>query len=243
MRIYQSAYEILSEAFRDLHEMGIITRPKTYQNKVIEGKDEMITKEIVMYSYALLGLPDPDNLFIFEGPNARTWADAEFKERVDPTSGNPGEAWEIRKDVWEEFLTPDGRMDYTYSERLNDYTGLDQAITLLRKDPDTRQAWIPIFWPEDLTVAGGKNRIPCSLGYQLLLRDGKLNLIYIQRSADAVKHWGNDIYLAHRMMKYAAGLLRVGEGTLYHTITSLHSYKRDWPTLENGISKLVKYNG
>ena len=47
MRIYCNAYELMSETGRNLIEMGHIVKPKTYQNKVIEGNDEMVTKEVL----------------------------------------------------------------------------------------------------------------------------------------------------------------------------------------------------
>ena len=51
MRIYNSAYELMSEMGRDLWEMGLLNSPKTYQNKVIEGNEEMTTKELICKQY------------------------------------------------------------------------------------------------------------------------------------------------------------------------------------------------
>ena len=39
MRIYDDCYELMSEMGRNLWEMGSIVKPKTYQNKVIEGDE------------------------------------------------------------------------------------------------------------------------------------------------------------------------------------------------------------
>ena len=60
MRIYNNAYELMSEMGRDLWEMGLLNNPKTYQNKVIEGVDEMTTKELICKQYCLTSLPDPE---------------------------------------------------------------------------------------------------------------------------------------------------------------------------------------
>lgn len=48
MRIYSNAYELLSETGRNLYEMGAEVKPKTYQNKSIEGIDDFITKELIV---------------------------------------------------------------------------------------------------------------------------------------------------------------------------------------------------
>ena len=44
MRIYTSSYELMSETMRNVIEMGAIVRPKSYQNKNIEGQEDYITK-------------------------------------------------------------------------------------------------------------------------------------------------------------------------------------------------------
>ena len=46
MRIYSFCKELMSEIGRELNSYGEIVKPKTYQNKNIEGNEDMITKEI-----------------------------------------------------------------------------------------------------------------------------------------------------------------------------------------------------
>jgi thymidylate synthase len=237
MRIYKSAYEVFSEVLRDADEMGIIVKPKSYQNKNIEGLLGFETKELQMYSYTLTALPDPENLFLFEGQEARRWADSEFAERVSVRVLNPGNAWLLRKWVWEEFLDSNGKFDYSYNERIR--PNLERVMDELKRNPDTRQAWLPIFWENDPHHIGGKKRVPCSLGYHFMVREGRLDMVYIQRSGDIVRHWGNDIYLAWSMKNFVAKQTGFEPGYLMHTTFSLHSYQRDWALLEAGISKLV----
>ncbi|RLD01843.1 MAG: hypothetical protein DRI65_15365, partial [Chloroflexota bacterium] len=223
----------MTEAARDLWELSVEVRPKSYQNKDIEGMDDYITKEIQNYMYSLVDMPDPENLFLFE--DTRAWADEEFMERImiGARFKNPGDAWKIRPETWAEFLVL-GKFDYTYNERINYERNLDKIGRELVRNPDTRQAWLPIFHPKDVNWLGGERRIPCSLGYHFMLREGVLNLTYIQRSADLVKHFGNDVYLAWSMLDYVAHQVGVKRGMLTHVIFSLHSYKRDWPKLQDG---------
>lgn len=102
MRIYSNPYELMSETARNLYEMGNEVKPRTYQNKVIEGKDDFITKELICEQYCLTHMEDPAPLFVFT--KSKDWADAELEERVSGRMENPGKAWELRKDIWEEFL-------------------------------------------------------------------------------------------------------------------------------------------
>lgn len=256
MRIYSNARELMSEMGRDLWEMGIEVRPKTYQNKVIEGNEEMVTKEELCKQYCLTNLPDPEYLFAYT--KTWKWADAEFEERVCGKQLNPGKAWELNKGMWEEFLVlgMNGKkvFDYTYSDRINrlcfndfenvgvdqHHTYLDAIIELLRKDPDTRKAVLSIFdTPNDSDHLCGDARIPCSMYYGFFIRNGQLNITYHQRSSDFVGHFGDDVYLAWKLMLYVAKRLDVTPGKLVHTIDSLHCYKRDWHLLKTSIDDLV----
>lgn len=249
MRIYSSAYELMSETGRNLWEMGAEVKPKTYQNKVIEGNDEFITKELICEQYCLTALGDESVLFLFD-PRSLEWTDEEFKERIDRNTTwgvNPGSAWELRKDLWEQFINRRGEFDYTYNQRMRYATGgsgndnLQLVIDQLRTDHQTRKAVLPIFGLEDVENIGGGQRMPCSMYYDFLIREvngvEQVNITYHQRSADFVTHFGNDVYLAWKLMEYVANILGVKPGYLYHTIDSLHSYKKDWVKLKTSVGE------
>lgn len=241
MRIYSNSFELMSEMGRELNSYGQIVKPKTYQNKVIEGNEDFITKELICQQYCLTSLGDPVWLFVFS--HSKEWADAEFKERIDTSDIiNPGKAWELRKDLWEQFLV-NGKFDYTYNERM---VILPYTIQLLKSDSDTRKAVLPIFngnGEDDTLYYQGNKRIPCSMYYDFLIRqNGKgekvLHICYHQRSSDFAQHFGNDIYLAWRLMEYVAQEVGVKPGYLYHTIDSLHIYKKDWHFLSCNLEDL-----
>ena len=240
MRIYSNSFELMSEMGRELNSYGQLVKPKTYQNKVIEGNEDFITKELICQQYCLTSLGDPVWLFVFS--HSREWADAEFQERISPNDINPGEAWKLRKDLWEQFLDEKGRFAYTYNERMGEVL-IKDLVRLLKRDPDTRKAIIPIFEHDDTLYYGGRQRIPCSMYYDFLIRqNGKgekvLHICYHQRSSDFVTHFGNDVYLAWRLMKYVANEVGVKPGYLYHTIDSLHAYKKDWLALASNLEDL-----
>ena len=241
MRIFSNCLELMSEMGRELSSYGQIVKPKHYQNKDIEGNEDYITKEIICQQYCLTSLKNEEALFVFS--HAKEWADEEFSERITPNV-NPGEAWELRRDLWEQFLV-NGYFDYSYSERL---TGtLSKVIDLLINDQDTRKAVIPIFGGNgyiDTNYYDGSKRIPCSMYYDFLIREnGKgekvLHICYHQRSSDYCIHFGNDVYLAWKLMEYISRAVGVKPGYLYHTIDSLHAYKKDWYLLNSNIEDLL----
>lgn len=239
MRIFSSCYSLMSEIFRDVSEHGVIVHPQTMQNKQVAGNEDFATKELLNYSYCLMEMPDEDKLFITNPTQNKEWCQKEFTERIS-SEVNPGKAWLIRKDVWKPFLNSNGKFCYTYSERLSHNHNLERIIDELRAHPDSRQCFLPIFHPMDITYLGGKKRIPCSLGYQFIIREGLLHMTYFQRSADIAEHFGNDVWLAYRMLKFVAERVGVKPGYLFHNITSLHAYKKDWDKLKTCIDQLYE---
>ena len=235
MRIYVNAEEMIEETKRDLAEMGIVVRPATMQDKYIKGNPDYETRELQNYSYCLLDAKSQDIPGVIQ-----PWADAEFEERVtDPwerdelgyplhaTYLNPGKAWELRKEVWTEYMH-DGRMAYTYNELIWNNDQVTKVINRLKEDPDSRQLWISLWNPDkDPDFLGGISRVPCSLGYGLQVRDGKLNLHYVMRSCDFATHFRNDVYLAIKFLEWVAEKTGYPVGSFTHTIFSLHVYNKD----------------
>lgn len=118
------------------------------------------------------------------------------------------------------------------------YGDLNDILNLLEKDPLTRQAYMPVFFPED---TGGHHggRMPCSLGYHFIRRNNLLHIVYYLRSCDYVRHFKDDIYLTVRLQLWVLDALRVRSsewrdvkpGTFTMHITSLHCFVNDYSKL------------
>lgn len=238
MRIYMDATEMVEEVKRDLKEMGIDVFPKTMQDKNIEGNPDYFTKELQNYSYCLLNARSQDIPDV-----SQPWADAEFAERVTdpwdrddrgvriyplaPRFINPGKAWTLRAKVWKDYIH-EGKMAYTYNELLWNNDQVTKVLSRLVEDSDSRQLWISLWDPtRDPDLLGGISRVPCSLGYGLQVRDGKLNLHYVMRSCDFATHFRNDVYLAIKFLEWAAEKTGYPVGNFTHTMFSLHVYAKD----------------
>lgn len=117
----------------------------------------------------------------------------------------------------------------------NPYGDLNDVVGQLAEEPMTRQAYLPMFFPEDTGgVEGG--RVPCSLGYHFIMRGGFLHISYWLRSCDLVRHFRDDIYLTVRLLLWVLDELRdqdpmwhdVSPGLFTMHITSLHMFKGDY---------------
>lgn len=158
-----------------------------------------------------------------------------------------------RKTVWGQSWP--ARFNHSYADRLwpkkleggsvmrgisgREYGDLQDLVDLLAKEPYTRQAWIPLFHPEDTGIADGGRKL-CSLGYQFLVRDGLLHLYYPMRSCDLIRHWADDCYLAVRLLLWVLHQCRkigakewesIKPGSLAMHMTSCHVFHNDLKTL------------
>lgn len=121
------------------------------------------------------------------------------------------------------------------------YGDLNDVVNLLGRDPLTRQAYMPVFFPED-TGAVHSERVPCTLGYHLINRGGELHMVYYLRSCDFVRHMRDDIYLSVRLQMWILDQLRerfgeywseIRPGSFTMHVTSLHCFVNDFRVLQN----------
>lgn len=190
------------------------------------------------------------------------WAEEHFKERVSGDPLNPGaqyKNWPYYKGNVEKHQTQeDAAFSHTYMERFwpkyaarsDDipnwglrfgYGDLDDVIDLLIRDPGTRQAYLPVWFPEDTGAAHGE-RVPCTLGYHFMYRWGRLHCNYFIRSCDMIRHFQDDVYLACRLTQWMCWELKARKfggicqpGNLEMFIGSFHVFKPDLPRLEKEL--------
>lgn len=150
--------------------------------------------------------------------------------------------------------TPDGTLDqidrgdgeggwYSGQKRQGvrfEYGDLNDLVDHLVRDPLSRQAYLPVWFPEDGTCNG---RRPCTLGYHFINRYDYLHITYYIRSCDYIRHWGDDCYLAVRLLLWILGRLRerderwntVLPGMYTMHIVSLHLFENDYRKLESEV--------
>jgi hypothetical protein len=226
-------------------------------------------------------LSDKNSLAQMVQPNL-PWAEDQFQERVGGEPLNPGETYKdwpwYRGNV--EQHKEQGAFSHTYMERFwprqagdtwvkgyedrdfaaeskdnvglrYRYGDLNDVLDLLAREPYTRQAYLPIFFPED-TGAHHYERVPCTLGYHFMLRDGRLHCFYPIRSCDFLRHFRDDVYMAGRLVQWVIDVVQdntdldLGEnreawsdvtpGDLTMFMPSLHVFEGDIPKLERELN-------
>jgi len=181
------------------------------------------------------------------------WAEEHFQERVSGIPHNPPPSsmrwpWYSEKERAKFQHGEAQRFDHTYPERywpdrmdncLNDWGAdsldgagnLNDVAALLRRDPWTRQAFLPVWFPEDTGVQHGQ-RVPCTLGYHFVRNKTQLDINYFIRSCDLTRHFLNDIYMTGRLLHWMVENVQNGEGlpypgTLTMFISNLHLFTAD----------------
>ena len=227
MRIYSDCLEMVKEVERDLFEMGLKVKSATVQDRVVDG-DEAMTMELNGYCYKIISRNNEflKKQIMCEYMNLDiAWIKADFLERVDQHLINPGKAYLKAENLWGKYVR-DGLFQYTYNERIRDQ--LEYVIFELSKRPNSRQGVITIYdQHNDMRNWGGKARVPCSMYYQFIIRNDKLNLFYTMRSCDFLKHFVGDVALAISLQGYVAKKLGYEVGGFTHFIGSLHSFYKD----------------
>ena len=238
-----------------------------WQSQDVSDKPHMISRELRHETFRLPVAQSVNGLLNDINPNM-PWAEDHFQERVggEPLNPPPSEAWwpfavqgnKEHKDgeqfshtyperMWPKFanfpgFTAEGRQIHVpHIGTRYAYGDLADVVDQLTRNPLTRQAYLPIWFPED-TGATSSQRVPCTLGYHFLLRNGKCDVVYYIRSCDLLRHFADDVYMACRLLQWVVGKLRengidVRASQLIMHISSLHVFRGDYPRLEQMIAR------
>lgn len=236
MRIFKTLLEAVNEVYRDLKVRGITVECNSYQDKKLEGEDRFV-KELMGVDFRVTTpLLDRDELIRYsfkdDADRIISYCKQEIADRCSSQPLNPGNSYKIRSDMWTKFLEGDNKFSYQYAERLWTNDQFRNVINILKEDSGTRQAVLSV-WNPDLDMKaeklGGGNRIPCSLLYQFMIRNGRLHCQYIMRSNDALGHFPIDLYCATGLMEYVVEELKdtypdLKVGSLTYMAGSFHAF-------------------
>lgn len=241
-----------------------VVHPERWQGLETKGRPEMATHEVLNFSFTVTST-DHDMAWMVEqiGPDV-PWADDHFAERVSrqPLNPPPSEAYWPHAPKGNSTFKKGGIFSHTYPERYwpkhagfdepfdgmkemfnrtgirFPYGDLDDVVRTMLADPLTRQAFLPLWFPED-TGAPNSERKPCTLGYHFIMRDDQLHIVYYIRSCDFLRHFRNDIYMTVLLQHWFLDELRsrtktpllwekVVPGSFTMHITSLHLFRNDY---------------
>lgn len=260
---YQNLYQAITEAKIALRNQGKEVDTTRWQGMEVANKPHSKMWELLHYKFEAPIPSTYTSLNLLVRPN-QPWADAHFAERVGGVPTNPGVTYKdwpfypkndqkIRDTIfthtyqerfwpkhagYNEEMRQAGdefwQLNSTHQGIRYEYGDLNDVIDLLQSDPTTRQAFLPIWFPEDTGAKHG-GRVPCSIGYWFVQRDDTLSVEYTIRACDALRHFQDDVYFACLLVKYILEKLAIkdskwGEikpGSLVMNIGSFHVFSQE----------------
>jgi hypothetical protein len=250
---FEKVYRVLA---KQLLEAAPDVETARWQGLDISSSQAHVMRELMDVSLQL-AIPTSAELLANEISPNLPWAEDHFLERVSGIPMNPppsAEWWPWAQKNNDQFKS-DQRFSHTYPERfwprraraegwqegpgVSDnmgirfrYGDLDDVVRRLTEDITTRQAYLPVWFPED-TGCHISERVPCTLGYHFIFRKEALHATYYIRSCDLVRHFRDDVYMAGRLQQWVAEALEdyfeidIPTGNLTMHITSLHCFRGD----------------
>jgi len=239
---------------------GVEVEVGEWQSQDVRMNPDMVSRELTHQRFEMDIPMLKSSLDDFMGATlSRPWAEDHFLERVSGYPLNPPpseEYWPYARARNSEHKEVDGgRFSHTYPERMwpkhanvgetrpngrqvfvphngirYEYGDLMDVVNQLKKNLLTRQAYLPIWFPEDTGAVSGQ-RVPCTLGYHFLIRPERADIVYYIRSCDLLRHFTDDVYMAARLLQWMLDQLGVSLAKsmkLVMHISSLHIFRGDY---------------
>jgi hypothetical protein len=234
-RTFQSLAEAASEIRRDLAKGQLVesTRVQQHTHQAISGRERSGYEYTIMdggfpriaEDLVQLGQLQGFRPYIDTPHEMERWLIMELGNRLRPFDHLSENATEMDNPLLRGTIEGNWP-SYTYRERLaGAYQAMQNALDV---SMDSRRAFWPIFLPQDALRAGYPTRVPCSLGYEVMVRnvDGepRLQMYYLSRSCDFDRFWLSDIWFAYRFGLDLAESYSMKMGSVSHYIISLHSF-------------------
>lgn len=125
-----------------------------------------------------------------------------------------------------------------FGDKQNSMNSWQAIIELLSRDPDSRQAIIPIYRAEDVGSMQGIFRVLVYCNF--CWRSNKLNCITYMRSNDLYLGLPYDVFSFTMFQELMSLALGVDLGFYKHIVGSLHVYEKHFDSLEKIISAKPK---
>lgn len=242
--------DVISWTAQQMYDYSYEVHTEKWQGKEIKHDPKYTMIETLNLSFSCQMSPRLKEIGEQIKPNF-AWADEHFEERVGGLPLNPPPShvrWPYAQKNNAEFGGLE-KFSHTYPERIwpkfasdipnskmsgirYEYGDFNDVVELMSREPFTRQAFLPIWFPEDTGSVTGE-RVPCTIGYHFIRRGDWVHVVYYIRSCDFFRHFRDDIYLCAKKVFWLIKKLRekdpenwdnVKPGMLTMHITSLHAW-------------------
>ena len=149
--------------------------------------------------------------------------------------------WDNKLHYWDHDYNRSGRTDGTlgpiYGKQWRDFNGIDQIKNLLntiKENPNSRRMMVNAWNPADLKDMALP---PCHYGFQVYINDGRLDLMWQQRSVDLFLGLPYDIAMYGLLLILLADFAGVKPGRLIGQLGDCHIYNNHIDAVKEQLSR------
>ena len=125
-------------------------------------------------------------------------------------------------EIWKRMADESGRVNSNYGYQWNREEQLSKVISMLKANPDTRQATISIYDGKEINKY--KHDTPCTYAVQFTILHGRLDMCVTMRSNDLWYGFCNDQYQFSKLQETVSKQLNIELGVYYHFAHNMHLY-------------------
>ena len=125
-------------------------------------------------------------------------------------------------EIWKRMADDSGRFNSNYGYQWNREEQLSKVISMLKANPDTRQATISIYDGKEINKY--KHDTPCTYAVQFTILHNRLDMCVTMRSNDIWYGFCNDQYCFSELQRLVSTQLNIETGVYYHFAHNMHLY-------------------
>ena len=125
-------------------------------------------------------------------------------------------------EIWKRMADDSGRVNSNYGYQWNREEQLSKVISMLKANPNTRQATISIYDGKEINKYA--NDTPCTYAVQFTILHNRLDMCVTMRSNDLWYGFCNDQYCFSELQRLVSKQLNIEPGVYYHFAHNMHLY-------------------
>ena len=133
-----------------------------------------------------------------------------------------GEIYGKIPEIWKRMANPQGYVNSNYGYQWERNDQLGKVVSMLKDDPETRQATISIY--DGKEIDDYSNDTPCTYAIQFTIVHGRLDMCVTMRSNDLWYGFCNDQYQFSKLQEMVSKQLKIETGVYYHFAHNMHLY-------------------
>jgi thymidylate synthase len=152
------------------------------------------------------------------------YAEAEWQWYLsgDPKVSTLGEIYGKVPEIWKRMANENGQVNSNYGYQWERNNQLSYIVSMLKANPDTRQATISIY--DGKEIDNYKYDTPCTYAVQFTIVHNRLDMCVTMRSNDLWYGFCNDQYQFSKLQEMVSEQLDIETGVYYHFAHNMHLY-------------------